>query len=945
MIVVSGSAPGLGANLATGPSTAFSLETLETAPSINRDVKDIVRIDPRVYLDANAGGTQGNDGILCAGANPRFNSLTVDGIRLNDAFGLNSNGYPTERIPFTYDAIDQVAVELAPFDVEYGSFTACNVNAVTKSGNNEFHGSVFIDYNDDTLIGNRADDEAFPTDGFTNKRYGGTLSGPLLKDKVFFFLAYEKQESSNLFGGNTPEAKGVSEADFARITQIASDLYGYEVSRLPTALANEDEKFLAKIDWNITDRHRAAFTYNYNDGFNNDPSDGDGNELPEFNHFYERGAELNSYAGSLYSDWTDTFSTEFRVSYVDLQNRQNSLGGLDQWGEVQIEVGDSTVYLGADDSRHANQLSYELWTYKAKADWVLGDHILTFGAEREDFDVFNLFVQEVKGEWIFESIDDFESGLFDSFRYENAAGTNNAADAAAEFGYAINTIYAQDEWQVNDKLNIVAGLRFDYYSSDDEPEYNPDFEAAYGFRNDETLDGKSILQPRVGFTYEYNPDLLFRGGIGLFSGGNPNVWISNNYSNNGVTLFDCRNRGRSGDCVGDGTLNNINDFTYTTDPRGVFYSVPDEFIQAVEDADGGGPVNALDPDFEIPAQWKANLGFTYDFDTPYAWAGGNYTLNVDLLYSKTHEAALVQSLDALFGSTSTAPDGRTVYGASSLNDFVLTNADDKAEAFSFSTWINKSHDFGLDWTLGYAFTDAEDVNPMTSSVAFSNYTNFATADANDPGTATSDYEISHRFTFNANYTKNFFSDLDTSFGVFGSVSRNLPYSYVYGNSAFDGSPLGDAFLTRQLIYVPDGADDPLVASAPQSFLDFISQDDCLDDNRGEILDRNSCTNDWWTQFDVKFAQELPGFMPGHNSEFFLVMENVGNFINSDWGVLRDQNFPGNRIVDVALDSGDVDSDGNTNEYVYTNFREDPNDGFVLPEPSLWSVRVGLRYEF
>lgn len=941
-IVVVASGQVLGAGLAAGPSSAFGLEILENAPAINRDIKDIVRIDPRVYLDEGF-----NDSIQCIGANPRFNSLTVDGVRLNDNFGLNSNGYPTERIPFSFDAIEQVAVELAPFDVEYGSFTACNINAVTKQGSNEFSGSVFVDYTNNNLRGEEADGRKFDNGEYDEYRYGINVGGPIIKDRLFFFAAYEKQTAANLFGGNTPEGTSITEEQFQQIVDIAQSVYGYEVGGLPTSLDTEDEKLLVKLDLNIADNHRASFTYNYNDGFNNSPSDSGSTQLSEFKHFFERGAKLQSYVGAVYSDWTPNLSTEFRVSYIDLQNRQIPLNGL-EIGEVQIRVpriagGTTTVFLGADDSRHANELSYELLTYIGKADYTIGNHTLTFGAEREEFDVFNLFIQEVQGEWLFNSIADFQAGNFADFRYENAAGSNNQDDGAAVFGYQINSLYVQDEWQATNRLNLIAGLRYDFYTSDDKPAFNQTFHNRYGIRNDDNLEGKSVVQPRFAFTYEVDGDLTFRGGIGRFAGGNPNVWISNNYSNNGVTLFECRERNGSNasrDCLpGIATANVFTGYTYGGGSGSPFFDVPDQAIAAVAAANGGGPVNALDPEFEIPSEWKFNLGLSYDFDGAYAWMGDGYHLEADVIYTLSQDAATIQNLEqTLAGPARTSFDGRPVFTVGPFNDFLLTNSEDEGYALSLSAALSKSYDNGLDWTFAYAYTEAEDANPMTSSVAFSNFVNVAASDANNLTTATSDYEIPHRFTAAISYERDFVKDYTTRFSLFGQSSKGAPFSYTYGNNPFEGG-LNNP---RQLFYVPTGVSDPNVLynsdATRDALLAFIAEDDELSQYRGRIAPRNAFNDDWWTKFDLRISQDLPGAFEGHRSQAFVVIENVSNLLNSDWGVLKEHSFPGTAgLVDVSVNSA--------GQYVYSNFRSDADQGSIIVGPSLWEVRFGLKYDF
>ncbi len=910
------------AAVATGPSAVFNLDTLENAPAINRDLKDIVRLDPRIYVDESF-----NDAVQCAGASPRFNSLTVDGIRMNDNFGLNSNGYPTERIPFSYDAIQQVSVELAPFDVEYGGFTACNINAVTKSGKNEMFGGAFIDYTSASLKGSKVGDLDISNDGFKEVRYGINIGVPVIKDKFFLFGAYEKLEGGNLFGGNTPAATGVAQADFDTIIDIATNQYGYVAGGLPSTVDNADEKILIKADWNINEQHRASATFNYNDGFNISGSDTGGTRLSDGNHFYERGAKLKAYSGSLYSDWSENFSTEVRGSYLDLDNRQLSVAGT-EFGEIQIRNQGprrTTVYLGADDSRHANKLNYELFTLKAKADYVMNDHKFTIGVEHEDFNVFNLFIQEAEGEWVFNSIEDFRNGQFRDFRYENAAGTNNIDDGAAQFGFNISTLYAQDEWQVSDALSVTAGLRYDKYGSEDQPAFNQSFADEHGFTNNANLSGKDLLQPRFGFNYDVNDTMSVHGGFGLYTGGNPNVWISNNYSNNGVTLFESRTRG-----------GNINDFTYGGGSGRPFFDVPDEAIAAVANASGRGPVNALDPDFKLPSEWKFALGTQFEMNTG-TFLGDGYEVQLDALYSKTKEAAVVRNLE--LRQTSVAPGGRPVYSGFPFNEFLLTNAKDKGEALSLSATLRKDYENGLNWALGYSYTSAEDVNPMTSSVAFSNDKNYATSNPLDPGLATSNYVIPHRFTFIADYGIELIEDFETTFSMFASTNKGRPYSFVYSrNREFEGGFSN----SRQLLYVPTGPNDSNVnfedGFDTAGFFKFIEENG-LDEYSGAIAPRNAFNDGWWTKVDLKISQEFPGLRKGDRASAFVVMENVGNFIDKDWGVLRQNSFPNTAAL------VDVDYDASSNTYTYSNFNPEANSGGISVGASTWEVRFGLNYDF
>lgn len=920
---------------AIGPSATFDQATLETVPAINRELQDIVRLDPRLYIDeAFARGVQ------CAGANPRFNSLTVDGVRLNDAFGLNSNGYPTERQPFPFDAIEEVAVELAPFDVQYGGFSGCNINAVTKSGTNEFHGGLFFDYTDDSLQGDTLEGDQIDIAPFEEKRYGFNVGGPIIPNRLFFFVAYEKMDGANTFdrgyeGSNQAvELPGFTEADYNEILRISNEVYNFDPGALPRSFANEDEKLLAKLDWEINQDHRASFVYNYNDGFNISESDGDSNEFEYSNHLYERGAELNSYVGSLFSNWTDNFSTELRLSYLELDNRQNSNAAESGFAEVQIGVGDNTIYLGQDDSRHANKLKYDTLSGTFEGNYLAGDHNLTFGVEREQTDVFNVFVQHVDTQIEFASIADFEAGIFDAIEYANSP-TGNPADAAAEFGFAVNTLYWQDEWSVNDALTVTYGARYDWYTSDDLPAKNAEFEESYGFSNAQNLSGEGLLQPRFGFQYDFSDALSFRGGLGLYSGGNPNVWVSNAYSANNVLQYT----------VNEDLLptNNLFDYDYVMDdgPGGPGYGVPVPLADAVANQQGSNfEINYIDPAFEIPSEWKAALGATYIYDAPFqGFMGGAYEFNADFLYTRDENPAVIKRGDLEQVGTGVA--GVPIFESVRLPSLALTNGDTNPESINIGLSVAKAYDFGLDWTLGYAYSDAEDEQPMTSSVAFSNYDQRAYLNPQDGRAATSNYNIAHRFTALANYEVEWVPGWVSTFSAFFSANEGRPYSFTFADNDLLGfNPFQSA--GGSLLYVPTGPDDPNVVFGPDfdqaAFFDFVNEYG-LDEYAGGYAERNAFESDWWTKLDLKFEQQIPAFLEGHSASGFIVIDNVTNLINDEWGVFKEASFPRlNNMVD-----GQLINDGQ--QIRFDTFNADRIIEPRVSSPSLWSVRVGLKYAF
>jgi hypothetical protein len=926
--------------LALGPASTFSLEDLQDYPAINRDLRDVIRFDPRIYQDSAFVGA-----IQCAGASPRFNSLTVDGVRMNDNFGLNSNGYPTERQPFPYDAIQQVSVELAPFDVQYGGFTGCNINAVTKSGGNEFFGSVFYDYTNDSMKGDKLEGDKINNGDYSEKRYGATIGGPIIKDRLFFFLAYEKLEGVQQFnrGGADSGAgdvvQGVSVAQLNEIAQIARDVYGYDVGGFPSTLPVTDEKIVAKLDWQINDNHRAAFTYNWNDGFSLSESDGGSSRLSFSNHYYERGAELDSYTLQLFSDWNDQFSTEVRAGHLKLDNRQLNIGEPG-FGEVSIRTYNNgrsaTVYLGVDDSRQSNKLNYETNNYKFAGKYVTGNHVITGGFERDELSIFNLFIQETEGEYQFENCGSSDpNGCIDQFRngemyrndlyYENARPNNNPDDGAANWAYDINTAYLQDEITfMGGDLTVVAGLRYEWYTSTSLPRNNPAFEARNGFSNSNNFDGMSLMQPRLGFNWDINDRLSLRGGAGLYSGGNPNVWLSNNFSNDGATLIEARER----------VLENIYgsrwtlfDVPWTGSGRPI-WDVPQDAFDYVGSGATDGNVDAIDPDFKLPRNWKFSLGATYEL-------GDGYIFNADLLYTNAKESAIVVRPNLeLVG---TAPDGRPIYDNTRgfLNDTVLTNvrgAD--AESLNLSLGINKSYDNGFDWSFGYSYTKAKDVNPMTSSTSGSNWGNVAVDDPNKPSLAVSNYSIPHRFTWRLSYEAYWWGDNRTKISLFGAANQGRPYSYVFGFD--DGDTFGDANDFRHLLFVPDGPSDPRVVFDPgfdqQAFFDFVKREGL----KPGIQKRNDHLSSWWAHFDLRFEQEIPGFFGKDKFSAFIVIKNFCNLLNSDWCVLKEAGFPRtDDVVDMEIIDG---------KYYFEDFIQ-PGGESRATDASLWEMRIGLKYSF
>lgn len=956
-VVVTGSLQTL--DVAPGPSASFGLFELETSVAINRDISDVYAIDPRLNLDADEDGFAVN----CGGKHPRFNSTTLDGVSQGDRFGLNENSYSTATgQPFPFDAVQQVSVSLAPFDVTFGGFSACNINAVTKSGSNDWEGGVFYDWSSDSLKGTSLGDDAgdLSNESYNENRRGFRLGGPLIADKLFFYAAYEESEKPRFLSkgyagsGNGVERDWLSEGDYNRIVDIAQNIYNYDPGGQPGNGAAEDEKYSVRVDWNINENHNAAVIYNYYDGFQARDSDGDPNEFEFANHYYDKGAESETYTVKLASQWSDAFSTEIFYSDNKMGDSQVTVGPAD-FADMQISVGGraGTVYLGADDSRQANSLNTASEYFKLSGQYLWGNHLITMGYETEDLTIFNEFVQHSNGgeyDYFDDSqnnpafcaelgaqgrlndsvcrlsgIDKFELGMPSRIYYGSGGGTNVAADAGATFTNTQHSFFIQDElYFENHDLTVTAGLRYERFETSDSPTYNDAFtQANGGLRNDHSIDGVDLVMPRIGFTWEAREDLTVRGGIGLYSGGNPNVWLSNAFSNDGFTNVQLQ---YDGDEFGDGF--SLFDLPLSRQGR-PGYDVPqlmvDDVLATTIDNASSSRLVILDPGYEQPSEWKFALGATYYLP----WWG--IQADIDYLHTKGNDPAIYRDLSQTI--TAETADGMPIYGYTNGRDnYMLTNSSQDPSSDTFSILLRKDFDSGVDLQFGYAYTEAEDVNHMGSSTAGSNWDNVATSDPNNVKLATSNYVTPHRFTFRASYGAELFTDLTTRVTLMAYVNEGQPQSFVMGGSNLEG----DGFFGRHLLYVPTGSTDPQVEFANTFDQDaFFAWVDKYDLSTG-YQKRNENHASWTSRVDLRFDQELPTFVDGTEGKISLKIYNMGNLLNEEWGHVNDAQFFGVRAV-----RSDVNDQG---QYVFENF-----DGGSLNDlkenNSLWNARFSLEFTF
>lgn len=1019
-------------DLSVGPNVSFGEQKLADLPSIGRDIRDVIRLDPRIRID----GTN-SDAVQCIGSNNRFNSFTIDGTRNADSFGLNNSGFQSRAgSPLPFDAIRETTVEFAPFDVEYGQFTGCNINQVTKSGTNEFHGSGFATFSAQSLKGSTLEGQNVGDVPFRDYRWGATFGGPIIKDRLFFFGGYEEyklnrtQDTGPLGGGFANERRYATLAD---VNAIAAAL---EARGIPTnggvvsILPNQARKIFGRVDWNITDRHRVAASYlrlrefqTFSDDFS-----ATNNLIALGSTFFKQGTNSQTYSVRLFSQWTDNLSTELRASRSDIDDLQDPLGGGEgQSGNpiprvivgitndfngtpgIQSPAETGAVIAGPGFSRSANQLNTQLDQIKAKLDYVTGDHKFTVGYELDQGDYYNIFAQNATGTLVFQNLAALVAGQLTtgtntstsganifantaSGAYTNASFTGDYNDAAAIFSRAIHSGYIQDEWSLTDRLTAVIGLRYDRFESSDNPRANPNFLTRYGFSNTQGYGGLHAWLPRLGLSFDADETIFgttkFRAGAGVFTGGDPTVWFSNAFSNPGTTLAGPFQSARNAAPTPSPCL-----VAQLTLPPGPLTGVPAclQTAAVAAAAASDGRADAVDPNFKLPTVIRANFGFTHNTDFS-GFAGGffdDWTWQFDALYTRGRNS--VDFVDVSLDQIGTAIDGRPIYqvvdrlrnpgcpatptgnirdpftgttgvcddvqNQASQDTIVLTNALQGNQAFTISTVFSKNFEFNspilgkpadLDLNIGYAYTDAEDSSPATSSVSTSNYRSVSTDAFNALGLATSNYETRHNVTLNVTYGEEFFKDLRTTFSFFFQARSGQPYSLTFNNTGAFGDTSSGGGSQRSLLYIPTGPADPNVTfgggfnqAAFFAFLDSVGAMKYA----GGIAPRNAFQSPWFLDLDFRFQQELPGFWRV-KPKFYVDIENLANLFTDEANILRQVAFPQIANVVTIGNAANPNVGAGSPRYQYNAFAIQPSPFYSRQiDESTWQASVGLRFDF
>ena len=688
-----------------GAGTSISSADLATQASISRSLQDYARTDPRLSQTDKERGE-----ISVAGQNSRYNSMTIDGVAVNDTFGLEASGTATGKQPISIEAIQSVQVNVANYDVTQKGYTGANINAVTKSGTNKVKGSVYYVFRNDDMSGdryNRATGAYTAPPPSKETIRGITLGGPLIQDKLFLFANYEKMTSTRSSPAFGPIGSGVgttvaiSQEAINSAATIAKDRYGIDIgtSSVPSGTEFTAKDSLLKLDWNVTDDHRVMVRYAKTEqsepifpGFS-----ATGVSLSSY--WYAQGKTLESLVAQWTGDWTPNFSTEFKISnrkYDSIPENNAFLpsiglqfnGALPAGAPPSLATGSRFVNFGTEASRQNNVLRTKTRDYYMGANWSLGDHEVKFGSDYSENEVYNAFLQNVNGTYTFACInssaamqysfgaidcatataaahqaavlENFRLGRPSSYTFQGAVDGRTVSDAIARFTLKNVGVFVQDTWSVNDKLTLTAGLRVDGSRIGDVPLANPTAAlpvgpivagrgtGGFGVDNTHTIDGENLYQPRFGFNYKLDNarPTQIRGGAGLFQGAAAAVWLGNPFQNTGMVLRNYTCSTTSGVCP---TTNGFFSADPNAQPTNVTSNIP------------AMKVDLLSKDLAQPSIWKANLAF--DHELP--WMG--LVFGAEYLRTKTKDAIYYQELN-LGAPTRTGTDGRPLfYTASGYN--------------------------------------------------------------------------------------------------------------------------------------------------------------------------------------------------------------------------------------------------------------------------------------
>ena len=927
----------------TGAETSVGRRELTRLPTISRSAADFTRLEP-----SSSGNSFG-------GRNDQFNNFSLDGAVFGNPFGLDAAtvGGQTDAQPISLDAIEQIQVSLAPYDVTQSGFTGASVNAVTKSGTNEFHGTVYgFTRNEDFTGGQINGEDVFKAD-LEQTQYGISIGGPIIKNKLFFFANFEKDDRTDLGSPFAPNrgtgAVNESVVDVNDLNAVRDALLnlGYNPGSYEGFnYGSNSTKGIFKLDWNINDNNRLAVIYNFLDAAKEKPAHPSalGIRGPSFNTLqfqnsgYEINNKLNSFQIELNSTLPGDISNKLQLGYTHFDDFRNPLSGPAPVITIQDGAGSNYIIAGHEPFSINNKLDQKVFQITNNMNFVKGDHTFTVGFNFEKFEFknsFNLVNYESFNFGIFPYfgifspypdvqtfldnaqpggvVDQYLTATQNAFNSFNANGEGNDGGwKLAELNVGQLAFYLQDEWNVSDKFKVTYGIRFDkplYFNTSDlinkyiQTEngatrdnsvsyFNPNTNEEVNLDSTTLPDNTPLISPRVGFNYDVKGDNTFqvRGGTGLFTGRFPFVWLGNQVS-----------------------------------------GADDGFFQLV------------DPDYKWPQVWRTNIGGDYKFDN-------GLILTADISYTKDINGAHVQNWGLRNPSeTLNAPgDNRPVYAAGDKgnNAYVFTNSSD-GRIWNYTLKAQKTFGKGFYTSLAYNYLDSKDVNSIEAEITGDAFDfNQVSGNNNDAVLGFSKYGDKHRVIGVASKKFTYGNDKwATTLSTFFEYAQGGRFSYTYaGNINNDSS-----FQNNDLLYVPTPGELQQMqfsgtaaeqATQAANYEAYIQQDDYLSDRRGDYAERYGALAPWRGKWDVKLLQDYKFNVGGDKTNTIQIsvdVLNVGNLLNSDWGVVQ---IPNN----VSPISVSVDQTTNTPTYT---FNESNNEtfGFDSSLLSRWQAQFGVRYIF
>lgn len=960
-VEITGTTDGLFDGNRTGAQTIVDEETLNSMPTVSRALADFARLNPQVSLG------EGSDGfsISVAGQNNRYNTIYIDGAVNNDVFGLagsGTNGGQTGVSPISVDAIEQLQVAVAPFDVRQSGFAGGSVNVVTRSGTNDFEGSVYYLFQNEGLAGDNPFTEE-PLDEFTSRTYGARLGGPIVKDKLFFFASveFQRDETPLPFSFEDQYAGDVTREQLDQLVDKLNG-FGYDPGGFENNSAFLDsDKFLAKLDWNINDKNKLTARYSLTTADNREPFQSRSRRIAFQNAAESFLSETHSAAIELRSQIGQNMSNHLTLGYTAVRDDRDPSGDPFPYVDIDDSNGANIIF-GSERFSTANLLNQDIFTITNNFEIYKGRHTITIGTHNEFYSVGNLFIPFNYGWYGYDNIDQFlndeEAGFYlRSFsQVDNVVG--DESDAIAEFNAGLLGFYVQDEFQVNENLKLTGGIRFDlpFYGTDVpvNEEFNTNTvtlleNAGYdleGARTGQSIPVQLQVAPRFGFNWDVfgDQDMQVRGGIGIFTSRAPLVWVGGAYNNYGFNV---------------GGVARFGGTPFRPDPS-------DQYpVGGIDPSNPppSGDIDLFSEDFKLPQALKASIAV--DKKLPWGMIGTlEYLHSRELQAISVDNINLPQPTENLTGT----PDDRPIWDRDNLIDptyeyIILTTNTQKGYANTFTAQLQKPFDNGFLANLSYTYNDAYSVFEGTSSQNSSNWRGLYNVDGRNPydRLARNQFAIGHRIVAQASYrfdwAKVGFPNAATQVGIFYNGQSGRPFSYVYDDDDDDLTRQDTGGRIRSLIYVPRDQSEIILVEqdglSPQqqweALNSFIESDDYLSDIRGEYAERNGSRNPFINTLDFRFVQDFY-IMTGNKRntlQFTADIFNVLNFLNSDWGRIE-QTTP---FGDVRLiDFEGFLPDGTTPTFSYTgpdNVDALADDNFEIDgiRSSIWRAQIGIRYIF